>query len=103
MELPVNTLKLDSGFIHQIDIDNRTAEIVRTVVRLGHNIGLDVVAEGVETEAQLAGLKEMGCDFAQGYLFARPLDRVAAAKWMKEHWKGKSNGQVRKLPAQVTS
>jgi diguanylate cyclase (GGDEF)-like protein/PAS domain S-box-containing protein len=86
MELPVNTLKLDSSFIHQIASDNRTAEIVRTVVRLGHNIGLDVVAEGVETEEQLSGLRAMGCDFAQGYLFSRPLDRFAAAIWMQEQW-----------------
>lgn len=92
MELPVNTLKLDSSFIHQIGSDERTAEIVHTVVRLGHNIGLNVVAEGVETEEQLAGLKTMGCDFAQGYLFSRPLDHDAAAAWMRQHWKDKNNG-----------
>jgi predicted signal transduction protein with EAL and GGDEF domain len=87
MELPVNTLKLDSSFINQIASDHRTAEIVRTIVRLGHNIGLDVVAEGVETEDQLEGLRTMGCDYAQGYLFAKPLDRIAAAMWMQEQWK----------------
>jgi diguanylate cyclase (GGDEF)-like protein/PAS domain S-box-containing protein len=96
MELPVNTLKLDSSFIHQIASDTRTAEIVRTVVRLGHNIGLDVVAEGVETAEQLSGLQAMGCDFAQGYLFSKPLDRVAAAKWMQEQWSWTRPGDAQK-------
>ncbi len=48
-------------------------EVVRTIVRLAHNLGMSVIAEGVETEGQLAVLREMECDLAQGYLFSRPV------------------------------
>ena len=56
----------------------RTSLIIRTIVALGHDLGLEVVAEGIETPAQLAELREMGCDHGQGYLFSRPVDAVAA-------------------------
>jgi diguanylate cyclase (GGDEF)-like protein/PAS domain S-box-containing protein len=75
---PVNTLKIDRSFIAGIGNDTEGAEIVRTIVTLSHNLGLDVVAEGVETAEHAAMLKEFGCDFAQGYFYYRPLDQVAA-------------------------
>ena len=53
--------------------------MVRAIVALGHNLGMNVVAEGVETEAQLAALRALGCEFCQGYLFSRPVDADAAA------------------------
>ena len=55
-------------------------EIVRTIVTLAHNLGKDVVAEGVETASQLARLREMRCTYAQGYYFSRPVDAAAATK-----------------------
>jgi diguanylate cyclase (GGDEF)-like protein/PAS domain S-box-containing protein len=97
MKLPVNALKLDLSFIHQIGEDLRSAEIVNTVVRLGHTIGLCVVAEGVETVEQLARLKTMGCDFAQGYLISLPLDRDAAAEWLRNY----GSGGKREFPCKI--
>lgn len=69
--LPVDALKIDRSFLQESNGDK--AEIVRTVVALAHNLGLDVIAEGVETHPQLAYLRSLGCDFGQGWLFSRPL------------------------------
>jgi len=70
---PVDTLKIDRAFISRIESDAETHEIVRTVVMLAHNLGLEVVAEGVETAEQLELLKHIGCEMAQGYLFSKPV------------------------------
>ena len=67
---PVDALKIDQSFIHQIDIDHQTTELVRIIVGMGRTLGLDVVAEGVETTAQADRLRTMGCATAQGWLFA---------------------------------
>jgi PAS domain S-box-containing protein len=75
---PVNTLKIDRSFIAGIGTDTESAEIVRTIVTLSHNLGLDVIAEGVETPQHAAMLKELGCEYAQGYFYYRPLDKDAA-------------------------
>jgi EAL domain-containing protein (putative c-di-GMP-specific phosphodiesterase class I) len=74
---PVNTLKIDRSFISGIGNDSESGEIVRTIVTLAHNLGLDVVAEGVETADHAATLKSFGCEFAQGYYFYRPMDQEA--------------------------
>jgi EAL domain-containing protein (putative c-di-GMP-specific phosphodiesterase class I) len=75
---PVNTLKIDRSFISGIGNDTESAEIVRTIVTLSHNLGLDVVGEGVETLEHAAMLKEFGCEFAQGYFYYKPLNKAAA-------------------------
>jgi len=69
-----DTLKLDRTFVARIDTSAKNAEIVRTIVSLARALGMDVVAEGVETPAQLAQLQALHCDYAQGYYFARPMD-----------------------------
>ena len=73
--LPVNVLKIDRSFVAGVASDASDAAIARTVIGLAHNLGLDVVAEGVETEAQFAWLREAGCPYFQGWLFgqARPM------------------------------
>ena len=71
--LPVDVLKMDRDFICQIDGDPRTEAIVRSVVDLGRTLGIDVVAEGVETPGQLAVLRDLGCRYLQGYLLGRPV------------------------------
>jgi diguanylate cyclase (GGDEF)-like protein len=76
--LPVDTLKIDRSFLAGGHGRPHKTEIIRTIVALGHDLGLEVVAEGIETPAQLAELREMGCDHGQGYLFSRPVDAVAA-------------------------
>ncbi len=70
-KLAFDTLKLDQGFIRQLD-DPRCMAIVRAVVGMARALGCDIVAEGVETEKQLAQLKALGCEYAQGYLVGKP-------------------------------
>jgi diguanylate cyclase (GGDEF)-like protein/PAS domain S-box-containing protein len=69
---PIDTVKIDRSFINDIDTDPRERAIVQAVVDLGHALGLSVIGEGVETEAQRAELASIGCDLAQGFLFAKP-------------------------------
>ncbi|MGA7925821.1 MAG: EAL domain-containing protein [Candidatus Sulfotelmatobacter sp.] len=69
---PVDTLKIDRSFVSNMDIDNNY-KIIATIVMLAHNLGLRVVAEGTETADQLRQLKELQCDFGQGYFFSKPL------------------------------
>jgi EAL domain-containing protein (putative c-di-GMP-specific phosphodiesterase class I) len=76
---PIDRLKIDGSLVRDIDIDPENTAIVRTVISLGHSLGLEVMAEGVETEAQCAFLREHGCDGAQGYFFGRPI--AAADAW----------------------
>jgi diguanylate cyclase (GGDEF)-like protein/PAS domain S-box-containing protein len=75
---PVTTLKVDRAFVGRIGVGGENLEIVRTIVTLAHNLGLDVIAEGVETPEQLTYLKSLGCEYGQGYFFAEPLDAVEA-------------------------
>lgn len=70
---PVNRLKIDKSFVHNLKADANDAAIVRAIINLGHSLGLDVVAEGVETAAQVAHLRAEGCDEVQGYYFGRPM------------------------------
>ena len=74
--LPIDKLKIDKSFVATIDSD-REAPIVMAVVALAHGLGLEVVAEGVETDAQLERLQELGCDEMQGFLFSQPRERRA--------------------------
>ncbi|BAU12171.1 response regulator receiver modulated diguanylate cyclase/phosphodiesterase with PAS/PAC sensor [Leptolyngbya sp. NIES-3755] len=77
---PMDVLKIDRSFVSRVDIDGEKLELVRTIITLAWNLGMDVVAEGVETTKQLAQLKALKCEYAQGYLFSKPLTRIDAAK-----------------------
>ena len=81
-QLAVNELKIDRAFVAGMEADQRNAAIVRSTIELGHNLGLTVVAEGVETDHELAELRRYGCDAAQGYLFARPMPAAAFERWL---------------------
>jgi diguanylate cyclase (GGDEF)-like protein/PAS domain S-box-containing protein len=72
--LPIDTLKIDKEFVGDLDTDPDDEAITATVITMAHSLGLNVVAEGVETDAQLAYLRDHGCDEIQGYRLARPLD-----------------------------
>lgn len=75
---PVDTLKVDRSFVSSMESRPDNAEIVQTTITLAHGLGMDVVAEGVDSPAQLELLREMGCDYAQGYCFSRPVDASVA-------------------------
>ncbi len=73
--LPLDTLKIDISFIRLLATDPDNAEIVKVIIKLAQNLGMVAIAEGVETQSQLLQLKALGCDFAQGYLLAKPAPR----------------------------
>ena len=76
--LPIDTLKIDRSFVSEMSRRRDNLEIVRTIVCLGHNLGMLVVAEGVETAEQLRDLEALGCDYAQGFLFSPAVEARAA-------------------------
>ena len=76
-QFPLDKLKIDKSFIRNIVDNDKAREIARSVVRLGHDLGLSVVAEGVEQQAQLNELSDWKCDEAQGFLFSRPVEQDA--------------------------
>lgn len=79
---PVRRLKIDRSFVAPIDGSPRSGMIARTIVALAKEIGLETVAEGVETETQARYLREIGCDAAQGFLFAPPMPPAEAMAWL---------------------
>jgi diguanylate cyclase (GGDEF)-like protein/PAS domain S-box-containing protein len=84
----VDSLKIDRAFISRIDTDSETREIVRVIITLAHNLGLKVVAEGAETAEQVRLLKQLKCEFVQGYFFARPGDHAAAQALLSKYKAG---------------
>lgn len=82
--LPLDILKIDQTFISRLDLPDGNAEIVRTIITLAHNLEMRVVAEGIETVAQLDILQSLGCDYGQGYFFARPLRSDKATTFLME-------------------
>jgi diguanylate cyclase (GGDEF)-like protein len=81
---PIDKLKIDRTFVHDISTDRDGAALTRAIINLAQNLRLAVVAEGVETEDQLAFLRANGCDEMQGYFFARPTDPEACARMLRE-------------------
>ncbi|PWC88871.1 oxidoreductase [Azospirillum sp. TSH100] len=79
---PVGELKIDRSFVKELDIDAANRPLVRAIIQIGESLGLTVVAEGVEREAQHRMLEAEGCAIGQGYLFARPMPAAALADWL---------------------
>ena len=84
VELPIQELKIDRTFVMDMGGDGPGAAIVRSTIDLGHHLGLEVVAEGVETEEQLRELRTLGCDGAQGFHLLRPLPADEVGAWLHE-------------------
>ena len=84
---PVQRLKIDQSFVRGLTTDTDDAAIVEAVIQLGHNLRLTVIAEGVETDEQLAALHDLGCDEAQGYLFCRPVPPDEFTAWAEARHK----------------
>lgn len=82
--LPAHTLKLDRAFVNNIEQDKDRA-IAATIVTLAHMVGMDIIAEGIETEAQLKILMQLGCEYGQGYYFAKPLPEAEAATYLANY------------------
>jgi CheY-like chemotaxis protein len=83
-QFPVDYLKIDQSFVREMLTEPKVAAIVRSVIALGHSLGFKIIAEGVETEAQLAYLRRYQCDEMQGYYFSRPLAPDAFAALLRE-------------------
>ncbi|WP_293330802.1 EAL domain-containing protein [Microcoleus sp. CAWBG58] len=86
---PTDTLKVDKSFVGLMELgEGENVAIVRTIVTLAHALGMDVIAEGVETAAQLAKLRAIGCEYGQGYFFAKPLpsDEATALMALRPQW-----------------
>jgi EAL domain-containing protein (putative c-di-GMP-specific phosphodiesterase class I) len=77
---PFHNLKIDRSFVSKLEAGDKDAEIVKVINSLAKNLGMDVVAEGIETEAQWAVLHGLACAYGQGYFFSRPLEDTAARK-----------------------
>jgi EAL domain-containing protein (putative c-di-GMP-specific phosphodiesterase class I) len=84
--MPVDRLKLDRSLIQRMTLDRKSAAVMRSVVSLGAELGMDVIAEGVETEVQLQMLAELGCPQAQGYLLGRPMTAEQAQLALSKPW-----------------
>jgi diguanylate cyclase (GGDEF)-like protein len=82
--LPVDVIKIDKSFVMEMAVDASDAAIVRSTIDLAHNLGLRVVAEGVESEDAWRHLEALGCDYAQGYYLSRPLPADAATRLIRE-------------------
>ena len=82
-KFPFERLKIDRSFINIMDDDEKSGAIVKTILMLGENLGLQVVAEGIETVSQLEKLRSLGCEAGQGYLFSRPVDRESTEEFLE--------------------
>lgn len=79
-EFPIDTLKIDRSFVNHIGAGHSGVEIVQTIVTLARSRGMDIVAEGIETPTQLEKLRELGCEFGQGYLFSKAVESEMATE-----------------------
>ena len=92
--LPFDTLKIDRSFVYSVGESGENSEILQTIVSLAKNLKKKLIAEGIETEAQLTLLQNLGCDYGQGYLLAKPQtkENMEAALYEGRNW----------LPAKIT-
>ena len=81
---PVDTLKVDKSFVQKMGESHEDHEIVRMIILLGHTLGMDVVAEGVETKADAEVLRSLGCEYGQGYFWAKPLPAAEATTLLQQ-------------------
>jgi diguanylate cyclase (GGDEF)-like protein/PAS domain S-box-containing protein len=85
-KFPFDRLKIDRSFIDKMEDDAKSASIVKTILMLGENLGIEVVAEGIESQQQLAHLRRFGCTLGQGYLFSRPASSIEARGLIRDNF-----------------
>ena len=86
--MPISLLKIDRSFVINVPEDKGNSSITETIVRLGEKMAVDVLAEGVETEAEAAFLQEIGCQYIQGFLYSKPLQSSNFLELIKSHASG---------------
>ncbi len=84
VRLPISTLKIDRSFVGSMGKDGSETDIIRMILSMAQNLGMPVVAEGIETPAQLESLKRLGCERGQGYLLARPMDSIQLTEFLAD-------------------
>ncbi len=80
-KMPIQSIKIDKSFVSGMENNESDATIVRSTIELGHNLGLQVVAEGVESSDVWESLAKMGCDYAQGFYISHPLSANEMLRW----------------------
>ena len=101
--LPVDRLKLDQSLIHQMTLDARSKTVMRSIISLGADLGIDVIAEGVETEDQFQMLEELGCPRVQGYLLGRPMPPIQAQLALRKAWGNRPSPSPIVLPSRISA
>jgi EAL domain-containing protein (putative c-di-GMP-specific phosphodiesterase class I) len=96
--LPIDTLKIDRSFIRDMSSGPNNADIVKGIAEMAHSLRLKVIAEGVETEEQFCKLRELHCDYIQGFLLSRPLSASVAEDLLGDHLKNGQTLSVQKRP-----
>jgi EAL domain-containing protein (putative c-di-GMP-specific phosphodiesterase class I) len=84
--LPIDRLKLDQSLLHRMTTDRKSLIIIRSILALAADLGIEVLAEGIETEGQLAMISDLGCPRAQGHLLARPMPAAQAQAVLRQSW-----------------
>ena len=90
----VDILKIDQSFIRSMGVRKESVEIVRTIATLAHNLGKQVIAEGVETPEHVTVLRALRCEYGQGYFFSKPLDGKAAGMFLAATRAGGASGEL---------
>ena len=93
-KFPFDRLKIDRSFVEKMGDDTKSGAIVKTILMLGENLGIEVVAEGIETVQQFEHLKQLGCQFGQGYLFSRPAPADQAVELIRDRFDPKDSPLV---------
>ncbi|MBV9606289.1 MAG: EAL domain-containing protein [Solirubrobacterales bacterium] len=96
-QLPVNEIKIDRSFVMNMAQSDNDAVIVRSTIDLGRNLGLQVVAEGVETERDWEELNQLGCTLAQGYYLTRPVPAAELTQWLRQRPTGEPAARIRRV------
>lgn len=92
--LPIDILKIDRSFVAKLTRDDEQAKIIETIILLGRNLGIDVVAEGIETDEQLQRLKSIHCDQGQGFLFSKPIEGESVRAMIHSRHAGNPDGPI---------
>jgi diguanylate cyclase (GGDEF)-like protein/PAS domain S-box-containing protein len=88
---PIDVLKIDRSFVTTMDINSKNSEIIQTIITMAHNLGMQVIAEGVEAAVQQAQLSQMGCEYGQGYLFSKPVPAATVTGLLVQQYRYAEN------------